>query len=115
MTKTIAKAKRSLDVSPTFKADVTIPRAGGDSFDIEFVFKHRTKAELKEFSETDTSGAGDSEAKDSDVLLDIASGWDLDEPFDADSLEKLAQRFMGSTQAVLSVYFSELAGARKKN
>ncbi|NHZ40118.1 hypothetical protein F1609_08085 [Massilia sp. CCM 8693] len=111
----MAKPKRSLDVSPTFKAAVTIPRAGSDSFDIEFVFKHRTKAELKEFSDAVASGAGDEDAKDSDVLLDIASGWDLDEPFDADSLEKLTQRFMGSTQAVLSAYFFELSGARAKN
>ena len=115
MTKTIAKAKRSLEVSPTFKAEVTIPRAGGDSFDIEFVFKHRTKAELKEFSESLTAASGEDAPKDTEVLLDISSGWDLDEPFDIDSLEKLTQRFMGSAQAVIGVYFSELAGARAKN
>lgn len=119
MTKT--KPKFSLAVNPTFKAPVLIPIAGGTSAEIIFTFKHRTRDEFKEFMDSlkpveVADGAEPVEGpKDCDVLLDIASGWDLDEPFDAASLEKLVQRYMGSAQAVINAYLSELTGARTKN
>lgn len=114
MTKTTNK-KFSLEVAPTFKAPVQIQIPGAGEGTIVFTFKHRTKAELKEFSNLLTAAAGDDGPKDTEVLLDIASGWDLDEPFDAASLEKLTQRFMGAAQAVIAAYFNELTGARAKN
>lgn len=101
--------KLSLDVLPTFKATVSIPVAGGNAADVIFTFKHRTRDEFKEFSEN-LQGS-----EDIDVILDIASGWDLDEPFDADSLKKLVQRYMGSANAIVTVYMNELTGARVKN
>lgn len=115
MTKTTNK-KFSLDVAPTFKAPVQIQIPGAGEGTITFTFKHRTKAELKEFSESLTAAAaGEDGPKDTDVLLDIASGWDLDEPFDAASLGKLTERYMGAAQAVIAAYFNELTGARTKN
>lgn len=122
MTKT-SKNKLSLNVAPTFKAPVTIQIPGGGEADILFTFKHRTRDEFKAFtdslkarSDAAADGAAQGEGpKDTDVLLDIASGWDLDEPFDAVSLEKLVQRYMGAAQAVIAAYFGELTGARTKN
>ncbi|MCE3605820.1 phage tail assembly chaperone [Massilia sp. P8910] len=114
MTKTIAK-KFSLNVAPTFKAPVQIHIPGAGEAEINFTFKSRTKDELKEFTESLSGIDGEDGPKDADVLLDIASGWDLDEPFDAASLEKLVQRYMGAAQAVISAYFNELTGARTKN
>jgi hypothetical protein len=105
----MAKAKLTLAVAATFKATVSIPVAGGKSADVEFIFKHRTRDDFKEFMET-LAGA-----EDVDALMDIASGWDLDEPFGKDAVEKLVQRYMGSARAVLDVYLAELTGARAKN
>ena len=105
----MAKPKLSLSVAATFKSSVSIPVPGGKSADIEFIFKHRTRAAFKEFVETLPG------AEDVDVLMDIASGWDLDEPFGKDSVEKLVERYMGSAHAVLEVYLAELTGARAKN
>ncbi|NHZ89292.1 hypothetical protein F2P45_09740 [Massilia sp. CCM 8733] len=121
MTKTNTKQKFSLNVAPTFKAPVTITIPGGGEAEIMFTFKHRTRDEFKAFTENlkasadaDDGTKGDG-PKDADVLLDIASGWDLDEPFDAASLDKLVQRYMGAAQAVIGAYFGELTGARAKN
>lgn len=113
MTKT--KPKFSLAVNPTFTAKVSIPVAGGQTADIMVTFKHRTRDEFKEFTESLKVPEGSEPLKDTDVLLDIASGWDLDEPFDREHLEKMVQRFMGSAQAVIQAYFEELTGARAKN
>jgi len=101
--------KFNLNPSPTFKAVVAIPVAGGDHADVEFTFKHRTRDEFKEFVEN-LKGS-----ENVDMLLDIASGWDLDEPFDKDSLTKMEQKYMGSPQAVINVYMAELTGNRTKN
>ncbi|CUI09839.1 Phage protein [Janthinobacterium sp. CG23_2] len=114
MTKTIAK-KFSLNVAPTFKAPVQIQIPGAGEGEILFTFKHRTKNELEEFTESLKAVDGEDGPNHVDVLLDIASGWDLDEPFDADSLEKLTQRYMGAAQVVIAAYFTELMGARTKN
>lgn len=105
----MAKAKLSLAVLPTFKATVSIPVPGGKAADVEFTFKHRTRDGFKEFIES-LQGA-----EDVDVLLDIASGWDLDEPFEKASIEKMVQIYMGSARAALDVYITELTGARVKN
>ena len=105
----MAKAKLSLAIAATFKAIVSIPVAGGKAADVEFIFKHRTRDDFKEFIEN-LHGA-----EDVDALMDIASGWDLDEPFGKEAIEKLVQRYMGSAQAVLDVYIRELTGARSKN
>lgn len=102
-------AKFSLNVAPTFKATVSIPVAGGGSADVEFTFKHRERKAFKEFMES-LSGA-----EDIDVLMDIASGWDLEDAFDKDSLGKMIERYMGSANAILDTYLKELMGARTKN
>lgn len=115
------KPKFTLAISPTFKAPVTIKIPGGQIAEIMFTFKHRTRDEFKAFMESlkpadAAPGEDPSEGReDVELLLDIASGWDLDEPFDADSLGKLSQRYMGSAQAVVQAYFDELTGARTKN
>ncbi|HEY0063151.1 MAG TPA: phage tail assembly chaperone [Telluria sp.] len=114
MSKT-GKPKFSLAVSPTFKAPVEIPIHGGKSAEIVFTFKHRTRDEFTEFMDGLKTEDGAEGPKDTDVLLDIASGWDLDEPFDAKSLEDMVQRFMGSAQKVIHTYCEELTGARAKN
>ncbi len=113
------KAKFTLTPKPTFLCAVDIPLHGGGVAPVEFQFKHRTKAEFKEFYEAlkqPEALEGASEGpQDTDLLMDIASGWDLDEPFNAESLEKMAQNYIGSPQAIISAYFTELTGARVKN
>jgi hypothetical protein len=109
MAKPIVSKKLSLNAVPTFKAVVSIPVPGDGFTDVEFTFKYRTKDQFKEFGES-LKGC-----EDIDLLMDIACGWDLDDPFDATSLEKMLQLYMGAAPAVLQAYVAEVTGARTKN
>lgn len=105
----MAKPKFNLNAIPTFKAKVAIPVPGGKDAEIEFTFKHRTRDEFKEFVE------GLTDREDVAVILDVASGWDLDDSFDADNLDALVQNYIGSARAVIETYINELTNARLKN
>lgn len=106
----MAKPKFNLSASPTFKAKVLVPIAGAKPAEIEVTFKHRTRDAFKEFVES-LADRND----DVDVILDIASGWDLDDAFDKDSLEELTQNHIGSARAIIEAYMGELTSARVKN
>lgn len=105
----MAKPKFTLNIAPTFKAPVDIQIPGGKSAVVEFTFKYRERKEFKEFMDSLPG------SEDVDVLMDVASGWDLDEPFDAEHVTKMTERFMGSAQSILDVYLKEMTGARAKN
>jgi len=105
----MAKQKFNLNPNPTFKAKVAIPVAGGKSADIEFTFKHRSKDALKDFIDEMK------EKEDLELLQDLVTGWDIDDPFDAESLEKLVQNYPGSALAIYQAYMVEMSGARAKN
>ena len=105
----MAKPKFSLTASPTFKVKVSIPVAGGKPVDVEFTFKHRTREAFKKFIESLT------DREDVEVILDIASGWDLEDAFDAESLEQMVENHIGSGLAVIQAYISELTAAKVKN
>lgn len=105
----MAKPKFTLVPSPTFKALVSIPVPGGKSVDIEFTFKHRPREDFKAFMEN-------MEARDDvDLLLDVVSGWDLDDAFDAENLGKLVENYLGSGHAIVEKYISEMTRVRVKN
>ena len=105
----MAKVKLSLVASPTFKAIVAIPVPGTKAVPVEFTFKGRSREAFKEFVE------GLSNRDDVDVILDVASGWDLDDAFDKTSVTALVDNYLGAARAVLEKYFSELTQARTGN
>lgn len=107
----MAKVKFTLDPAPTFKSVVNIPVAGGKPAPVEFIFKHRDREQFKEFVE------GLTDRQDVEVIMDMASGWDLDDAFDAESIGKLVTRYMGAFNAICEVYFNELtkSGPRSGN
>lgn len=102
-------AKIKLTASPTFKSPVMIPVPGGRPASVEFTFKGRTKDEFRDFVD------GIEGRDDVSLILDIASGWDLDDPFGKETVEQLLQNYMGSARAILDKYMGELMGARLGN
>jgi len=104
----MAKAKLVLTANPTFKAKVAIPVPGAGTTDVEFIFKHRTKDQLKEFMDSNDGRS------DVEVITDMCSGWDLAEPFDEENVEKLVQVYVGSAQAIFETYLSESTGAGRR-
>ena len=105
----MAKAKFNLSVAPTFKAKVLIPIPGKTAEPVEFTFKGRTRDEFKKFVDELK------DREDVDVILDIASGWDLEDAFDADNIEELTQNYLGAARAVIEKYLHELTQARLGN
>ena len=102
-------AKLQLTASPTFRCNVLIPVPGKKPVPVEFNFKGRTKDEFKSFIDT----IGDRE--DVDVILDIATGWELEEAFGRDSVELLLQNYLGSARVIIEKYIGELTSARLGN
>lgn len=105
----MAKAKLSLAGEATFKATVTIPVPGGKTADVEWTFAWMERDTFKEFLK---NLAG---AEDIDALMDISRGWDLDDAFGKAAVEKLIQKYVGASRAVLDKFISELSGQREKN
>ena len=105
----MAKPKFSLTANPTFKALVDVPVPGGKSAAVEFTFKSRTRDEFRLFID----GLGD--RLDVDVIMDMASGWDLEDPFDQANVELLTQNYLGAARAITEKYLSELTAARLGN
>lgn len=102
-------AKLKLTASPTFKAKVSIPTPGGKAADVEFTFRAMTRDKFKEFID------GLEGRKDEDVILEIASGWDLEDPFGPESVAQMTQNYMGSARATISVFIEEQTGVRLGN
>ena len=102
-------AKLTLTASPTFLAKVSIPVPGGKASPVEFKFKARAKDEFKSFLESL------SDMEDVDAIMEIAMGWELDDAFNEDNVEKLVQNYVGSARAILEKYISENSGARLGN
>lgn len=109
----MAKTKFSLSTAPTFRAKVAIPIPGKTAEPVEFTFKARTRDEFREF--VDQIQNADSSTGDVDTILDIASGWELADPFDREHIELLTQNYLGAAKAVIETYFTELTQARIKN
>ncbi|MFA5595944.1 MAG: phage tail assembly chaperone [Pusillimonas sp.] len=101
--------KFSLTPNPTFKRDVSIPVPGGKTVSINFTFKHKNRDAFKAF--IDSLEGRD----DVDIVLDVASGWALDDAFNEENLGELTQNYLGSARAILETYIAELSGARKGN
>lgn len=101
--------KFSLTAAPTFKHKVEIPVPGARAVPVEFIFKHKTRDEFKEFIDGITG------REDVDVILEIASGWDLDEDFDDTSIDALTQNYIGSARAVIEAYINNLTAAKAGN
>lgn len=104
----MAKPKFSLTLKPTFTANVPIPVPGEGVSEVQFTFKGRTRSQLSEFLE-------DKETLKVDVVMLMASGWELEEPFDKERVEKLLDNYLGAFDAIQSTYLRELTEARLGN
>lgn len=101
--------KLNLATDPTFTATAHIPVPGAGTAPVKFTYKYRDREEFKEFVEVLK------DAEDVEMIMDIASGWDLDEPFDKAHVEKMVKKFIGAPRAILDTYMQEQTGARVKN
>lgn len=102
-------AKLSLKIDPKFQATVDIPKAGSEPVQIKLDFKHRTKDELSEFTKTRD------DKTDVEYIMDMATGWDLDDEFNAENVNALCQKYITAPIEIYKKYIDELVKAKAKN
>lgn len=102
-------AKLKLNPEPTFKAKVGIPVPGSRPAEVLFTFKHRTRDEVIAWME------GSRDDTDVDSVLDVVVGWELEDEFNRENVERLCNNYPGSGLVIVSAYLDELRGARVKN
>jgi hypothetical protein len=105
----MAAIKFRLNSSPTFKAKVAIPIPGAKPEQVEFTFKHMPRTEFLEFFDK-ASGMENVE-----IVLAIASGWELEDPFTTENVDKLDQQYLGAARAIYDTWRDQLTGSRLGN
>lgn len=101
--------KLTLVANPTFTAKVGIPVAGGEPVPVQFTFRHRTKKQIEEWMRTRA------DKSDADSFMDMVEGWDLDDPFNRESVETLLENYAGAALATYRAYIDELLQAKLGN
>ncbi|TWI52984.1 tail assembly chaperone [Pseudomonas duriflava] len=105
----MSKVLFKLDPNPTFDAVVSIPVPGSGKADVRFTFKHRSKSELAEFTNANK------DLDDVSLIQEIASGWELDDEFNAENIGRLVENYIGSGSAIYIKYLEELYQAKRLN
>lgn len=99
--------KFTLQPKPTFKANVSIPRAGDEDGVLTFTFNHKPLKELADLEKLEGKTA-------TDFLMEIISGWALPDTFNAENLSLLLENYPAAMRAIPETYYRELMGQREK-
>jgi hypothetical protein len=117
-------AKFKIAQSSTFKADVDIPRVGGETMKVPFVFKYRDRKELAALFVGWEQSAKDDQARlkekgDDITLVDITeahidrqveqvselvAGWGFDDKLSPESIRALVETSAGAGDAIVQAY-----------
>lgn len=95
--------------APTFRAVVAIPQPDGEPAEVEMVFKHRNKEELKALA--NQIGSKDDLA----LVKEMASGWDLADDFNDANIRRLITEHHQAAVSIWNTYFEKLTGLRLGN
>lgn len=106
-------AKLTINAAPTFKAKVGIPVAGDKPAQVEFTFKHRTRAELE--AHVKRVAEKPDEFDDVAVVMGAVIGWDLDDEFTRENVGTLLQNYHGAGRAIMEAYGVELVQGKLGN
>ena len=128
-------AKFKIAQSPTFKADVEIPRVGGELIKVPFEFKYRDRKALaalflswQEALKVDEARFKDMGAEltiveltEADIERQIAqvealvSGWGFDDKLTPESIRALVETSAGAGEAIVRAYQEAFDPARLGN
>ncbi|ALI04383.1 hypothetical protein C1Y08_20555 [Pseudomonas sp. FW306-02-F02-AA] len=124
-------AKFKLIQNPTFKADVMIPRVGGDPVKVPFEFKYRDRTDLAalytEWSERNKAlglkveemGLEEFTAAQIDIQVEqikaVVVSWDFDVKLTDENIRILVSSIASTPSAVLSAYSEAFSQARLGN
>lgn len=112
-----------------FKRTVTFPMLDGTEGMIEMSYRYRTRREFGQLVDETFAGAKPDAAEtfslesvmartataNSEYILKIADGWNLDEPFGAASLEQLNDEVPAAVAAIMEDYRIAVTEGRRGN
>lgn len=104
----MAKFKLSLSALPDFKLPVKFKLANDQDVEVIFTVKHKKTSELQQL--LNKEGLSTKE-----LIMAIASDWDLEEEYSEDNVNEFSDLFPASTVALTTAYMQALAGQRVKN
>lgn len=120
----------------TFAHTVTVPMPEGGSASVQMQYRYRTRSEFGAFVDSLVRSAGapapasqgDADVQfslrqalqatrdtNADYILQIADGWNLDEPFDRPSVVQLCDELPGAAFAIIDAYRGALTEGRLGN
>lgn len=102
-------AKLTLTPNPTFQAKVGISVPGKGKVPTEFTFRHMSRKDLLAWIEASK------DKSDVDCILEIATGWELDDEFNRDNVAALCDTYLSAGSEIVGEWMQELRGARVKN
>lgn len=105
----MAKLKLSLGRLPSFKLPVKFNLIDGSEVEVVFIAKHLKASELQEFY------TRDNENKDTDFLMFICEGWNLEEEFNEENVKEFIELFPSAILPLNQQYMLALTGNRAKN
>jgi hypothetical protein len=128
-------AKFKIAQNPTFKADVDIPRVGGETIKVPFVFKYRNRKELAKlfsgWSQTEKADRESLKEKGEDLtVVDLADlsierqveqvselvvGWGFEDKFTPEAIRALVETSAGAGDAIVMAYQNAFAVNRLGN
>lgn len=125
--------KFQIQPNPTFKADVAIPRVGGEPLSVPFEFRYRDREELaalyaewaerhkalRERTKAEEMTLPELTAAQMDIQVDqiqaLVVGWAFDDKLTEASIRALVKTSAGAPEAVIAAYSAAFAPARLGN
>lgn len=104
----MAKFKLSLAALPDFKLPVKFKMVNDQDVEVIFTVKHKKTSELQELLTKE-------DLSTKELIMSIASDWDLEEEYNEDNVNEFSDLFPASTVALTTAYMQALAGQRVKN
>ena len=118
-------AKLVLQPNPTFTAPVLIPVPGGKPVAVSFTFRHRGRVALEEHQKyidavlvklrDESTTRSEALELDIEVVMKSATAWEMDDPFNEESLRTLLENYHGAAAAIYATYMRELLQAKAGN
>lgn len=102
----MSKIKLKLVPNPTFELSVPVPVPGSEPVAVVFKLKHQSRDEFKKFlNELDSM-------EDEAIFKKLVAGWELEDEFNDENIDKLIQNYLGVVRVVLNEYINEQGALR---
>lgn len=105
----MAKMKIKLAPLPDFKLPVTFTMPDGEIGEIVFTVRHLKAKEVQALYDSENL------VTDSEFIMKLATGWNLEEEFTKENATTLVEFYPGAALALTGAYLGALAGQRVKS